>query len=121
MDIRNAGNFPVSNDLLDAWTPTNNLSNVPALNASNLDAQDISDRFLRDASYLRLRNITVGYNVPSKFLEKSFLKSVRFRVQAENFLTFTKWKGFDPEANVTGASGYYPTPKILTFGLDVNF
>lgn len=121
MDIRNAGNFPVSNDLLNAWTPTNNLSNVPALAATNLDSQDISDRFLRDASYVRLRNITVGYNVPAKFLEKSFLKSVRFRVQAENFLTFTKWKGFDPESNVTGATGYYPTPKILTFGLDVNF
>jgi TonB-dependent starch-binding outer membrane protein SusC len=121
MDIRNADNFPVSNDLLNAWTPTNNLSNVPALAATNLSTQSISDRFLRDASYLRIRNLTVGYTVPSKFLEKSYFNSVKFRVMAENYWTFTKWKGFDPEAYVTGATGYYPTPKILTFGLDVNF
>ena len=121
MDIRNADLFPVSTDLFNAWTPNNTNTDVPALAATNFDAGDISDRFLRDASYVRLRNITVGYSVPNEFLNKTFLKQVRFRVMAENILTFTKWKGFDPESYVTSQTGYYPTPKIFTFGVDVNF
>lgn len=121
MDIRNANFFPVSTDLFNAWTPDNRNTNIPALAASNLDSQDISDRFLRDASYLRLRNLTVGYDVPGRFLDRTFLKAVKFRVSAENYLTFSKWKGFDPESYVTGQTGYYPTPKIITFGVDVNF
>ena len=122
MDIRNATNFPVSTDLFNAWTPTNTNTNVPSLTATNYDAgSDLSDSFFRDASYLRLRNVSIGYNVPSKFLDKTFLKAVKFRVQAENFLTFTNWKGFDPESLVTARTGYYPTPRIVTFGLDVNF
>ncbi|MDP2159709.1 MAG: SusC/RagA family TonB-linked outer membrane protein [Flavobacterium sp.] len=121
MDIRNANFFPVSTDLFNAWTPTNTETNVPRLNAANYDAGDISDRFLRSASYLRLRNLTVGYNVPARFLERSSINTIRLRVQAENYFTFTNWKGFDPESYVTSQTGYYPTPKILTFGLDVNF
>jgi TonB-linked SusC/RagA family outer membrane protein len=121
MDIRNADLFPVSTDLFNAWTPTNTNTDIPALAATNLDAAAISDRFLRDASYVRLRNITVGYSVPKEFLNRTFLKQVRFRVMAENLLTFTKWKGFDPESYVTSQTGYYPTPRIFTFGVDINF
>ncbi|GGD14525.1 SusC/RagA family TonB-linked outer membrane protein [Flavobacterium orientale] len=122
MDIRNSTNFPVSTDLFNAWTPTNTDTNVPALNANNYDTGSVlSDRFLRDASYMRLRNLTVGYSVPAKFLERSSINTIRLRVQAENYFTFTNWKGFDPESYVTSQTGYYPTPKIITFGLDVNF
>ncbi|SEP80875.1 SusC/RagA family TonB-linked outer membrane protein [Flavobacterium urocaniciphilum] len=121
MDIRNADLFPVSTDLFNAWTPNNTNTDVPALAATNFDSGDISDRFLRDASYVRVRNLTVGYSVPNEFLNKTFLKQVRFRVMAENMLTFTKWKGFDPESFVSSQTGYYPTPKIFTFGVDVNF
>lgn len=121
MDIRNAAEFPVSNDLNNAWTPTNTNTDVPSLTATNRDAGDISDRFLRDASYIRLRNISFGYQFPFKFIEKSGLTSLRIRVQAENYLTFTKWKGFDPESFVNSQVGYYPTPKILTFGIDLKF
>lgn len=121
MDIRNADLFPVSTDLFNAWTPTNTNTDIPALAATNYDSGAISDRFLRDASYVRLRNVTLGYSVPNEFLNRTFLKQVRFRVMAENILTFTKWKGFDPESYVTSQTGYYPTPKIFTFGVDVNF
>jgi len=121
MDARNIGNFPGSTDLFNAWTPTNTNTNVPALNNTNFDLGGISDRFLRDASYLRLRNITVGYSIPAQYLEKSKINSIRLRLQAENYLTFTNWKGFDPEAYVISQTGNYPTPKIVTFGLDVNF
>ena len=121
MDIRNVDPFPVSADLFNAWTPTNTNTDVPSLSNTNFDAGDISDRFLFNSSYLRLRNISVGYNVPSKYLEKTFLKSVRFRLQGENLLTFTKWKGFDPESFETSTTGNFPLPKLYTFGLDINF
>jgi TonB-linked SusC/RagA family outer membrane protein len=121
MDIRNAEVFTVSTDILNAWTPTNTNSNVPSWDATNLDAADISDRFLQDASFIRLRNLSVGYDVPPKFLEKTFLTGVRFRVQGENILTWTKWRGFDPETFKASTTGYFPTPKLYTFGVDINF
>ncbi len=111
---------PVSKDLLNAWTPTNTNTDVPALTATN-DIYTASDRFLRDASYVRLRSLSFGYDVPAKFLEKTFVSNVKFRLQGENLLTFTKWKGFDPESLVNSQTGYYPTPKIITFGVDVKF
>lgn len=121
MDIRNVDPLPVSADILNAWTPTNMNTNVPAWDASNIDSGDLSDRFLMDASYVRLRNLSIGYNVPAKFLDKTFMKSIRFRLQGENILTLTKWKGFDPESFKSSTTGYFPTPRLYTFGIDVNF
>jgi TonB-linked SusC/RagA family outer membrane protein len=121
MDIRNVDPFPVSTDILNAWTPSNTTSNVPSWDATNIDSGDLSDRFLMDASYVRLRNLSFGYNVPANFLDRTFMKSVRFRFQAENIVTLTKWKGFDPETFKSSTTGYFPTPKIYTFGIDINF
>lgn len=121
MDIRNINPFPVSRDILNAWTPTNTNSSVPSLDNTNYDAGDISDRFLFDASYVRLRNLSVGYDVPAKFLEKTFIKGMRIRLQGENIWTITKWKGFDPESFRSNVTGYFPTPRLYTFGVDVNF
>lgn len=121
MDIRNIDPFPVSADLFNAWTPSNTSSNIPSWGASNYDAGDISNRFLRDASYLRLRNLSIGYDVPAKFLKKTFIKGCRLRLQGENILTFTNWKGFDPESFETSTTGFFPTPKVYTFGVDINF
>jgi TonB-dependent starch-binding outer membrane protein SusC len=114
-------NFPQAVDMLNAWTPDNRITDVPSLNFVNVGATDLSDRWLRDASYLRLRFATVGYNVPSKYLDKTFLTSVRVFAQGENFLTWTKWRGFDPESNAASTFGGYPTPKIVSFGLDLSF
>lgn len=121
MDIRNVNPFPVSNELFNAWTPTNTASSVPSWNATNFDSADLSDRFLRDASFVRLRNVAFGYDVPAKFLKQTFIKGCRFRLQGENLLTWTKWKGFDPETFTTSETGYFPTPKVYTFGVDINF
>ena len=121
MDIRSINPFPVSRDILNAWTPTNTNSSVPSLDNTNYDAGDISDRFLYDASYIRLRNLSIGYNVPAKFLEKTFIKSLRIRLQGENIWTITKWRGFDPESFRSNVTGYFPTPRLYTFGVDVNF
>lgn len=120
-DTGSIGQFVVSSDMLNAWTPTNTNTDVPALNATNLGLDDLSDRFLRDASYLRLRNVQVGYSVPNKFLDKTFIKGLSFTLQAENILTFTKWKGFDAESSRRFDSGEYPTPRLYTFGVDLKF
>lgn len=120
-DTGSIGQFVVSPDMLNAWTPTNTNTNVPALNATNLGLDDLSDRFLVDASYIRVRNIQVGYNIPQRFLDKSFIKSMSLTLQGENLYNFTKWKGFDPESNRREDYASYPTPRLFTFGVDIKF
>jgi hypothetical protein len=120
-DVGAIGQFVVEADMLNAWTPTNTNTNVPSLSATNLGAGDSSDRFLRDASYVRVRNVQVGYNVPKKFLSGTFITDMSFTLQGENLYNFTKWQGFDPESDRTGDGYQYPTPKLYTFGLQVKF
>ncbi len=120
-DPTNLGQFTVGSDLLNAWTPTNTNTNVPSLNAGNLGEDDDSDRFLRDASYIRIRNLQIGYRLPKKFIEKTFLKEVGISLQAENLFTFTKWDGFDPESDRNFDVYQYPTPRLYTLGLDLKF
>jgi len=112
----------LSTDILDAWTPTNTNTNVPALNAANFDlGSDFSDQWLKDASYIRLKNLSFGYNFSKKMLEKSVLSSLKLFVQAENLYTWTKWRGVDPDFGSTSSVGSFPTPKTVSFGLNVEF
>jgi len=120
-DPGNIGQFVVSANMLNAWTPTNTNTDVPSLSATNLGIGDSSDRFLVDASYVRLRNVQIGYVVPRKFLGNSFITDLSFSLQGENLVTFTKWKGFDPESDRAADNYQYPTPKLYTFGLQVKF
>jgi hypothetical protein len=90
----NIGTFNVTDDLLNAWTETNTGSNIPSLKAGNLSAQNLSDRFLRDASYVRLRNAQIGYRVPKEYLAKVFLTDVSI-TQVKTLFNITKWQGFD--------------------------
>ncbi|MFY8189177.1 MAG: SusC/RagA family TonB-linked outer membrane protein [Flavobacterium sp.] len=120
-DPNSIANFQQSTDMLNAWTPTNTVTDVPSLNPTNLALDDLSDRWLRDASYVRLRFATIGYNFQPKVLDKTFLSSLRVFAQAENFLTWSRWRGFDPESNAASTFGGFPTPKIVSFGLDLSF
>ena len=120
-DTGNIGQFVVGADMLNAWTPTNTITDVPSLSATNFGSSDISDRFLKDASYIRLRNVQIGYNVPKKFLNKTFISDMSFTLQGENLYNFTKWQGFDPESDRLSDNSQYPTPKLFTFGLQVKF
>lgn len=120
-DPTNLGQFNVSNDLLRAWTPENRYTDIPSLNATNLSLDSFSDRNLKDASYLRLRSAQLGYNFPKQFLDATFIKNLRLYVQAENYLTFTKWRGWDAESTRGSDQYQYPTPKIASFGLEIKF
>lgn len=120
-DPTNLGSFNVSADLLNAWTPTNTNTNIPSLKASNIDADGLSDRYLIDASYLRLRNLQVGYNVPQSLLRSTFITGMSITLQAENLFTWSKWKGFDAESPNGSDQSRYPTPRTYTLGFDIKF
>ena len=115
------GQENVTADLLDQWTPTNTTATMPSLNASNNNVFLGSDRFLYDSSFIRLKNINVGYNIPSKLLKKSPFTNVKFFILAENLLTWTKWRGFDPEAITALSVTNFPNPKTITFGTSIGF
>ena len=82
----------------------------------------MTDRYIEDASFLRLRNITLGYNFENLLNENSPISKIKIFVQAENLITWSKWRGWDPESSFRSSDFFdYPTSKIFTVGLDVNF
>lgn len=117
----NVGNMNFSNDLKDFWTPENPNASFPRLNASNNGFVKDSDKYLQDASYLRLRYLTVGYNFTKQDLKFIGLNNLRVYFQAENLHTWSKWRGWDAESDRTADLGQYPTPKTFTVGLEVQF
>ncbi len=121
MDPSDIGTFNKSADLLNYWTPNNRYTDMPSLNASNLSSESFSDRWLRDGSYLRLRYVSLGYNFPKEMLDKTFFSGLRTYVQAENIATWTKWRGLDAESNRANDQSQYPTPKMFSVGLEVQF
>jgi TonB-linked SusC/RagA family outer membrane protein len=117
----NVGVFNLTSDLLNAWTPDNRNTNIPALRATNIAAQNNSDRYLVDASYVRLRFVSFGYDVSKRALAKTPFKSVRTFIQGENLFTFSKWRGWDAESPRAGDQYQYPTPKMVSVGLQLEF
>ena len=107
----------------DAWTPEKgNSSKFPAVsaNAQSLSYKD-SDLWLRDASYLRLKNIELGYTLPDRIMKKIALNSFRIYVSGYNLLTFDKLSGIiDPEADPSSTIEY-PLIKVVNFGLRFGF
>ena len=115
------GNYNVSAELLNAWTPTNTNTNIPSLTASNYTVVGNSDRYLRDASFIRMKSVVFGYSVSRDLLAGTGLKGAKFFVQAENMLTFTKWKGYDPEPAFATSTSVYPNMKIISLGANIDF
>ena len=112
------GQFRHSRDLLRAWTPTNRETDIPSLSANNLNLD--GTRYLRNSDYLRLRFVSVGYNVPKKYMETIKLRTGRVFVTGENLLTFTEWRGFDAES-INSTANRYPTPSTISFGVELGF
>lgn len=115
------------NYVLDRWTGEGTSNSVPRVTTGASSNNLFSDYFVEDASFLRIQNVQLGYSLASKFIEKAGISKVRFYASVNNLYTFTKYKGFDPTANsgnpVSGGIdyGYYPAPRIYSFGLNVNF
>lgn len=82
----------------------------------------VSNRFVEDGSYLRVKNIILAYSLPHSLLQKINIESIRLTLSCENVLTLTKYTGFDPEVATNGIdSSRYPIPRTFSLGLNVNF
>jgi len=113
--------------ILNRWSETNQNTDVPSFLGSNVGEKIQSSRWLEDGSYLRLKNITLGYSLPSSLLSKISISSCRVFVSAVNLFTLTNYTGYDPEAS-TGVDAYngidmapYPAAKTYTVGLNLKF
>ncbi len=115
------GGENVTADFLNQWTSTNTTSNVPSLQATNNDVFLDSDRFLYDSSFLRLKNVNLGYNFSPELLKNTPITNLRIYVQGENLLTWTKWRGFDPEAINALSVTNFPNPRTISFGTSIGF
>jgi TonB-linked SusC/RagA family outer membrane protein len=112
--------------ILDRWTGEGTSNTIPRVTETNVNWQ-FSDLYLQDGDFLRISNITLGYDL-SKVIHWKYANQIRFYVQGQNLFTFTKYDGMDPEIGygtdgwVSGIDlGYYPRPKSVLFGLNVKF
>jgi TonB-linked SusC/RagA family outer membrane protein len=117
--------------LNDSWTPENPNASLPILDANDSRSQQPSSYFVEDASYLRLKNITLGYTLPKSPLAKIGLTSARVYVQGQNLFTITNYSGIDPEVTSVGSTpgsmvlgvdqGNYPQTKLYQVGINFGF
>ncbi len=125
-DISSA-NYP--SWMLGRWTGEGTSNKYPRLVDGNATNWLVSDLYVCDGSYLRLKNITLGYTLPKNLTRKLTIERLRFYVQAENLITWTKYWGFDPEisSGPTGIKslgidrGVYPQARTYTVGVNVTF
>ena len=109
--------YNVLTTVKDAWTPTNASNTLPlASNARPFGY--IDSRYVQNASYLKLRNLTIGYTLKVESL-KLKVQSLRIYATASNLFTITPYKGYDPEVSSGTDSGAYPSSRTFTFGVNV--
>jgi TonB-dependent starch-binding outer membrane protein SusC len=124
--------FNSGTEVLNAWTPTNTHTGVPrAISGDPNQNVRPSTRWIENGSYLRLKNIVIGYTVPGTFLQsftKGAVSSIRVYVSSQNLLTFTKYKGWDPEIGTKNTTltngidyGQYPAARSFQFGIQAGF
>ena len=115
--------------VLNRWRQPGDITTIPRAVFGNSDNSRVSTRFIEDASYLRVKAVTLGYSFSKSALEKINISALRLYVTGENLLTFTNYSGFDPEVNAFGGSntvrgidfGTYPQARTTIFGLSVTF
>ncbi len=120
-------NRPVS--VLNRWTGPGTSNSEPRVNLSdpNQNAR-VSDRFVEDGSYLRLKNVQLGYSLPKNLLERIGFEKLRVYVSGQNMFTFTRYTSMDPEIGSYGGAleagidrGFYPQARVLLGGINVVF
>lgn len=113
-------------EVADRWTPTNASNRVPSYNG--YITNDVYSRFVEDGSFLRLKNVTLGYTLPHNWTKKIFVSKLRVYATGQNLFCITGYSGYDPEVNSANNPmtpgldwGAYPKSKVFTFGLDIQF
>jgi TonB-dependent starch-binding outer membrane protein SusC len=121
-------NFNYGVRTLDAWSPSNPDSDIPAVSTTNSNNEyRNSSYFVDDGSYFRLKTISIGYTIPESVLSKIKINSARIFFQGQNLFTVTKYIGMDYEVGARGAldfgidNQFYPHSKNVTLGLNVGF
>ena len=114
-------------DILNAWSPTNTGGTIPALSmVDNNNETRMSNYFVEDGSYLKLKYLKLAYQLPKTLASKVFASNISVFGQVENIFTITDYKGLDPEVMLAGYgarvdSGLYPRARTFTLGLNVTF
>ena len=114
-------------EFMNRWHGEGTSNTLPRFSwANNNDNWRVSDLYVHNGSYARIKNIQLGYTLPSYLTQKIFIQKLRFYVAAENLLTMTSYKGLDPELNGDERSngidrGYYPQARTFTVGVNLNF
>jgi TonB-linked SusC/RagA family outer membrane protein len=111
------------------WTPTNSNSNTPRPSSGDNPNLYNSDRFIESGSFLRIQNVSLGYNVPAAFVKRVKLTRLRVYASGQNLYVFTPYKGLDPEIGSNNQNvfltnvdlGRYPIPRTITFGINAEF
>lgn len=118
-------------EALNRWTPTNTNTDVPKASVGR--TRRVSTRWIYDGSFVRLKNLALGYTLPTTMLERLKINKLRLYVSAQNILTLTDYEGYDPEVNYRSESatdsnrnlgldyGSYPNAKSYTVGLNIGF
>ena len=112
--------------MLARWTGEGTSNKIPRFALGDSQNWQSSDLYVYDDSYMRLKNIQLGYTLPASITKHLLLSSLRFYVSGENLLTFTKYHGFDPEISSTTTSlgvdyGVYPQARVWTVGVNIAF
>ena len=109
------------------WTVDNPTGTVPRAGAADMDKYATSSAMVYDGSYFKIKQIQLGYTLPKNLIKKVALSNVRVYASLDDFFTFSKYPGFDPEASANATSGMgidkgsYPTSKKVVLGLNVEF
>lgn len=105
----------------NSWRPDNTNAEYPRLSTvASSNSSEVSDFWKRNGAYLRLKNVTLGYTFPKKWMKKAGINNLRLFASGFNLLTFTDFKYLDPESSNV-IQGYYPQQRTFTFGIDVTF
>ena len=112
--------------ILDRWTGEGTSNKIPRVTNTNINYQ-FSDLFIQDGDFLRISNVTLGYDF-AKLIKCKYISQCRLYAQVQNALTFTKYDGMDPEIGYGNAGwvsgidyGYYPRPRTFLFGVNLKF
>lgn len=109
--------------VLDRWSPTFTTGKLPRaiFNDPNKNTR-VSNRFIEDGSYFRIKNVTLGYNLPEGLIQRVKIQTARVYVSAQNLFTFTKYTGFDPEVSANGIDlNVYPVTRTFSAGINLIF
>jgi TonB-linked SusC/RagA family outer membrane protein len=122
MSSLDATGYQLSEDIEGRWQKPGDITDVPKLFSSNNDYNSQSTRFLFDNNYLRLKALTIGYNIPKSLLNKVTISDARIYFQADNIWTLQSHKGLDPEQDIAGTTNNRSyLMKTYSLGINVTF